>query len=152
MKRRAISLAVVLLSCASPRPEGVAPRVGGSLAIAIYPNPIIAKQVEANLYEFPFEVSLRETGGANVEIDGIRVEVRLAALPIFAQTFDQTELTRRGYSATVPAGGNVQYRFSPRREVPMDLPLLQLSAAVVVFGLDPMGRRTEAGTIVTVRR
>lgn len=152
MKPRAWPLLIVLLACATPRPEGLAPSIGGSLAIDVYPNPIIAKQVRADLYQLPFEVSLRETGGMDVEIDGIRIEVRLAALRIFAQAFDETELTRRGYSATVPAGSNVQYKFSPQRELPADLPLPQLSALVVVSGLDTTGRRTEARTTVLIRR
>lgn len=114
MKPRAWPLLIVLLACATPRPEGLAPSIGGSLAIDVYPNPIIANQVRADLYQFPFEVSLRETGGMDVEIDGIRIEVRLAALRIFAQAFDETELTRRGYSATVPAGSNVQVLTSAR--------------------------------------
>lgn len=143
---------VVALACATPRPEALAPLAGGTLAIDVYPNPIIARQIRAHLYEFPFEVSLRETGGTDVEIDGIRVEVRLAGLPIFAQAFDETELTRRGYSATVPAASNVQYKFSPQRELPADFPLRQMVAVVTVSGVDITGKRTEAQTSIRVRR
>jgi hypothetical protein len=122
------------------------------LQFDIYPNPIIALPVSGNVYDFPFEISLRELGGSDVEIDAIRVEVRMRGIPIFTQAFDETELTRRGYPSRIPANGNAQFRFSPRREIPPDFVLQQVVAAIVISGMDESGRRTEATTTVRIRR
>ena len=89
---------------------GRAPR--GSLQVDVYPNPIIALPVGGNVFDFPFEVTLRELGGSDIEIDRIRVEVRMRGVPIFTQVFDETELTRRGYPSRIPAK-SCAFRFLP---------------------------------------
>lgn len=145
-------LVAACAGCTGTTTEAIAPGPRGALVLDVYPNPVVAKPVGQDVYDFPFEVSLREVGGSEVEIDAIRVEVRLGGLPIFAQTYDETELTRRGFSATVPAGGNVQYRFSPRRTVTTELLFSHASAVVAVSGVDRSGNRAEARATVTVRR
>jgi hypothetical protein len=141
---------MLLLDCATPAElPGRAPR--GSLQVDVYPNPIIALPVGGNVFDFPFEVSLRELGGSDVAIDQIRVEVRMRGIPIFAQIFDETELTRRGYPSRIPANGNAQFRFSPRRQIPADFVLQHVAATIVMSGMDQTGRRTEATTTVRLR-
>lgn len=153
MRSCSFILALVLITaCGAVAPERVAPVAGGALLLDIIPNPIVAYPLGGDLFEFPFDVAMREVGGRDIEIDAIRVEIKLKGLPIFAQTFDETELTRRGYPAIVPAGGLVQYRFSPRREVPGELLFDQVSARITISGLDQNGRRSEASTTVYLRK
>lgn len=124
----------------------------GQLSFDIYPNPILAKRLEANLYEFPFDVSVREVGGVDVEIVGLQVDVFfLSGVRIFSQPYGPEELSRRQLPTRVAAGSNLQYSFAPRREVASETLIRGVSAEITIEGIDAQGRSTEARTRVSVR-
>lgn len=124
----------------------------GQLSFDIYPNPIIARGIEGNVYEFPFEVSIREIGGVDVDIVGLQVDVFfLSGVRVFSQPYGPEELSRRNLPTRVPAGANLQYGFSPRRAIPSETLMRGVSAEIIIEGIDAQGRPTEARARVTVR-
>jgi len=151
-RNRGIVLALLLTLACSRATEVLDDSRRGQLSFDIYPNPIIARRVEGNVYEFPFEVSVREVGGVDVEIVGLQVDVFfLSGVRIFSQPYGPEELSRRQLPTRIPAGSNIQYSFSPRREVPSETLIRGVSAEIILEGIDAQGRSTEARTRVTVR-
>lgn len=148
-----IALLILLLTVAcSGTTEVLDDSRRGQLSFDIYPNPILARRVEGNIYEFPFDVSVREVGGVDVEIVGLQVDVFfLSGVRIFSQPYGPDELSRRQLPTKVLAGSNLQYSFSPRREIGSEILIRGISAEIIVEGIDAQGRATEARTRVTVR-
>lgn len=152
LPNRVIFLVLVATLACSRATEVLDDSRRGQLSLDIYPNPIMARRVEGNVHEFPFEVSVREVGGVDVEIVGIQVDVFfLSGVRIFSQPYGPEELSRRNLPTKVPAGANLQYSFSPRRAVPSETLIRGVSAEIIIEGIDAQGRSTEARTRVTVR-
>lgn len=124
----------------------------GSLQLVVDPNPIIATRVSGNTYEFPFEIVLRETGGVAVNVDRVTLNVTALGMNLYSETMDRAEIARRGYPTSLPAGGEIRYRLSPRRDVESDALFSAVSADVVVEATDVNGNSANARTTVTVRR
>jgi hypothetical protein len=125
----------------------------GAIAITISPNPIVATQVSGNTYDFPFEVIVRETGGRAVNISRVSADVyALGGIRIGTETYDTAKITSLGYSTSVPANGELRYRFNPRRTVTDERLFSAVSADVTVEGTDDAGTPTTARTTVSVRR
>jgi hypothetical protein len=144
-----------LLSCAGGRGDGSTALPGhGAIAIQIIPNPIVATKVSGDTYDFPFEVVIRETGGRPVEITRVSAEVYAlgGTIRIASESYDATRIRSLGYNTTVPARGEVRYRFSQRRSVPDERLFGNVSADLRVDARDDTGAATSATTTVTVRR
>lgn len=149
---QSVCLLLVLTLACSRATEVLDDSRRGQLSFDIYPNPIIATRIEKNVWEFPFDVSVREVGGVEVEIVGMQVDVFfLSGVRIFSQPYGPDELSRRQLPTRVSAGANLQYSFAPRREVPSEMLIRGVSAEIIIEGIDAQGRSTEARTRVTVR-
>lgn len=125
----------------------------GALDIQVVPNPIVATRVSGDVYEFPFEVVVRETGGQRVDVNRVSANVvALGALPIASETYDAAKIRSLGYPTTVPANGELRYRFTQRREVPDERLFGGVSADLRVDAVDANGNSVDASTKVTVTR
>lgn len=149
-------LTVALAGCGSSggvtsTPAAVPGR--GALDIHVVPNPIVATRVSGETYEFPFEVVVRETGGQRVDINRVSANVvALGALPIASETYDAAKIRSLGFQTSVPANGELRYRFTQRRDVPDDRLFGSVSADLRVDAVDANGNNVDAGTKVTVTR
>lgn len=159
MKRLAILPILFLAFCTSGnggsgiRNPPDMPPGQGALTIEIVPNPIVASKVSGNMYEFPFEVVVRETGGQIVTIDRVSADVlALGAIRVAQESYDATRIRALGYQTTVPANGTLRYTFRPRKEVDDDRLFGGVSANIRADGRDAAGNAVTANTSVTIRR
>lgn len=157
MKRLALSIALVALTMHCAGGSGgspTAPPPGqGALSLTIVPNPIIAQRVSGDTYDFPFEVVIRETGGRPVEITRVSADVyALGGIRLANESYDANRIRSLGYATSVPANGELRYRFAPRKNVPDDRLFGSVTARLRVDGTDDNGTPVVATTEVTVRR
>jgi hypothetical protein len=125
----------------------------GALSIRVEPNPIIARQVSGNTYDFPFTLVVKEMGGATVRIEQVSVDVTaLGRLRIYSQSYDAAEIERRGYPSSLDPGQELRYPITQRKQIPDDRLFSAVSAELTVHGVDAAGAPTTARTTVTVRR
>lgn len=124
-----------------------------ALEIEVVPNPIEAKLVSGDTYDFPFAVTVREVNGVTVNIDRVSMDVlALGALPVHREEFDRAEIAKRGYPTSVRGNQEIKYAFTPRKEVTDDRIFGSVSAELRAEGTDVNGNRVTATTSVTVRR
>src|ERR1700759_2571898 len=71
----AASLVAFSFACATARTPAIPPAEHGAVTIEIIPNPVVARHLDGNTYEFPFEVVVRETGGHPVSVARVHAEV-----------------------------------------------------------------------------
>ena len=149
----ALTLLVVLGACSGPQ-SGVTSVPGhGAVAIEIIPNPIVARKVSGNTYDFPFEVVVRETGGQAINITRVEANVVLGGgLSLARESWDAERIRSLGYSTAIPANGERRYKLNPRKEVPDERLFGGVSAELTVSALDASGTETSATTVVTVGR
>lgn len=152
--KRLIPLLLLLAACSSGSGGGTTAAPGhGALSIEIVPNPIVARPVAGTTYDFPFEVVVRETGGRPVEITRVSADVfGPGGLPVGNESWDAARIRSLGYSTSLPARGELRYRFSPKQEVPDERLFSAVYAELRADGRDDSGAATEATTRVTVRR
>lgn len=125
----------------------------GAISIEIVPNPIIATRVEGDRYDFPFEVVVRETGGRPVDITRVSADVlALGSIRVAEESYDAAKINALGFGTRIPAGGELRYRFTPRRSVTDDRLFGGVSAEIRAEGRDDAGNEVRATTTVTVRR
>jgi hypothetical protein len=144
-----------LIGCGGQGPDPVATPVPGhgSITIRIDPNPIVATRVSGTTYDFPFEVVVRETGGQSVNIERVSARVMLpGGFAVANESWDAARIRGMGYSTTVPANGELRYRFTPRESVPDERLFNGVSAELKAEGTDAGGARVESTTMVTVTR
>jgi hypothetical protein len=152
-----VSLTLFLVcaaSCSSsPKPSSSALPGHGAISITILPNPIMALKATGDLYDFPFEVVLKETGGHPVNISRITADVKaLGGIPVATESYDAARIAALGFATTVPANGELRYRFNPRKSVPDDRLFGNVTADLTVNGADDLGASATARTRVTVQR
>jgi hypothetical protein len=157
MKRAALLfILLTLVSCSSGGGGSTPPPTvsgQGAIQIAIMPNPIVATQVRGDLYDFPFEVVIRETGGRPVTVTRVTADVMaLGSIRVGGESYDAAQINALGFGNTIPANGELRYRFTPRREVSDDRLFGSVSADVRVDARDDRGAQVRAETSVTVRR
>lgn len=125
----------------------------GAISIEIVPNPILATKVSGDMYEFPFEVVVRETGGQSVNIERVSADVlALGALRVAQENYDAARIRALGYETSIPANGTLRYTFRPRKEVTDDRLFGSVSADIRADGRDANGASVTATTTVTIRR
>src|SRR5215213_5974332 len=109
----ASTLLLFLAACASTPRGDSAPAAGaGAISIAIDPNPIVARQISGEIFEFPFEVIVRETGGQRVDIQRVTADIfALGGFKIESESYDRAKINAMGYPTAVPANGELRYRF-----------------------------------------
>ena len=60
------------------------------------PNPIVARKVSGSTYEFPFDVSIRETGGRAVTINSVSLDVYApGGIRLGSDTYDAARTQQR---------------------------------------------------------
>jgi hypothetical protein len=158
-KLASLFAAVVVISSAtacstsSPQSTSTTAPGHGAVAIQIAPNPIVARQVSGDTYDFPFEVIVRETGGHAVEIQRVSATVRgPGGFALGSESWDAARIRSMGYSPSIGANGELRYRFAPRKEVPDDRLFGSVAAELRVEGTDGTGTPTVATTTVTITR
>jgi len=155
VKRVSIALILLLAFCKSPQPG--ASRTSslpghGAISIEVVPNPIVAKSVSGNTYDFPFDVVVRETAGRAVMISRVSATVYgPAGVKLGDESWDATRITAAGYSTNVPGNGELRYHFAPRQSVPNEI-FSGVRAEVRVDGYDETNTPTSATTVVTVTK
>lgn len=153
-----VVLALSLAACSSgggDRPSTIPETVPGRgvLEISVEPNPILATDRQGDTYSFPFTVRIRETGGVEVHIDEVRMDVvALGAINVYSERFGREEIIRRGYPTTIGAGSEIRYSFNPRKEVPDERIFGGVAAELTATGRDANGNQVRATTRVTVQR
>ena len=155
MKQIALAFSlIVLAACAGGPQSGTTSVPGrGAIEVQVNPNPIRATQVSGDMYEFPFEVVVRETGGRAVTVTSVTATVHgPGGFVVGRDEWDAGRIRALGYSTTVPANGQLRYRFAPRREVPDERLFGSVSAQLSVEGTDDAETPTTASTVVTVTR
>lgn len=151
MKRALAVLAILAAAACATR--GGPPSARGTISIAIDPNPIVARHVRGTVYEFPFEVILRETGGSAVDIQRVSADVfALGSFKVASESYDREKIRAMGYPSTIPANGELRYRFAQRHEVPDDRLFIGVRAELRVEGVDAGGVPLTATTKVTITR
>lgn len=156
MKHAAALLSLLLLlgACGGgPRAGVVAAPGSGAVNITIDPNPIVATSAGGSSYNFPFEVIVRETGGRPITVTRISAQLfGPGGLSLGEESWDAARIQSMGYSTSVPANGELRYRFNPRRDVPNESLFGSVSAQLRVEAVDDQGARTSAQIPVTVRK
>ncbi len=157
---RVIRLATVLLllsvfwsGCAALSNESPA-TLRGRIELDVAPNPLVARRVSDDLYEFAFDIIMREAGGVDVRIEDFTVEgIAFRTLTVQTQTFPASYITDRGYPATIAPGRFLRFRFVKRWNIPSRLLLSGASVHVIARTVDANGRRdvTDVRIGVTVK-
>ena len=125
----------------------------GAITITIAPNPIVARAVEGGMFEFPFDVVLRETGGHLLKVERVTSNVyAFGTVRVGSETYDEEKIRALGYPTKIEANGELRYHFNPRKQVPDERMLSNVSAEVRIDASDDTGTPASATTRVTVRR
>jgi len=149
----AIALATLAACSTGPRTGTTSVPGRGAIAVEVAPNPIVATRTSGTMFEFPFDVIVRETGGRPVTVTQVTATVfGPAGLNLGRENWDAAKIRALGFNTDIPASGELRYRFAPRREVPDERFIESLSAELRVDAVDDSGAATSASTKVTVRR
>jgi len=148
----------ILNACSSTRSDGTMTTpsttvpLHGAISITVTPNPIVAHPAGGDLYLFPFELSARETGGRDVHIDRVTLDVyALGAIRVYSESYDAAKIAALGYPTSITAGSVARYRLPPRQRADERL-FGGVSGELRVDGTDAAGNPVTARTTVTVTR
>src|SRR5258707_9026029 len=122
MKRAALLPLILLASyCASGRggtQQSTQPG-HGAITVQVAPNPIVAQPVTGNVYDFPFDVIVRETGGRAVNITRVTADVTaIGGIRVAQDAHDAPKINSLGFSPPLPPNNELRYHFSPKRSFP----------------------------------
>jgi len=124
----------------------------GHLVLDTNPNPLVARRVGNDLYEFEFDIIMREAGGIDVRIEDFTVEaVAFRTVVVRSQTFPASAITDRGYPASVAAGKYLQFHFVKRWNIPSAM-LTYASVHVSARTIDANGHRDTTDVRIGVVR
>ncbi|HEV7427511.1 MAG TPA: hypothetical protein VGQ46_14190 [Thermoanaerobaculia bacterium] len=157
MKRFAILfLAVLPLACATHRAgttRSTSTPGHGAIKLTITPNPVVATNVGGNTYEFPFDVTINETGGHPVTIERVTANVFAAGgIPVATESYDAAKIQSLGFATAIQAKGQLHYHFAPRKDVPDERLFTSVYGDIRVEGLDDNGARTSTTTTITLKK
>ena len=126
----------------------------GALSVQVVPNPIVAQPATGDMWTFPFEVIVRETGGSDARVQRVTIRVTaFGSIPVYTDTQEAAEIRGRGYPTDIPANGELRYPFSPTREVPDERLFGGVQAELVVEAVNDRGQTIpSARTTVSVTR
>jgi hypothetical protein len=152
-----ISISILLLSAAcatqdaDTQPSALPGH--GAIAMTIVPNPIVATSLGGDMYEFPFEIVVRETGGHPVRITSVSTDVyALGAMRVASESYDTAKINSLGYATSLPAQGELRYAFRPRKQVTDERLFGGVTAEVQVDAVDDTGTSASTSTTVSIRR
>ena len=154
MRLPALLCSLLVLAACSGAQSGVTSVPGhGAISVAIAPNPIVARQVSGDTYDFPFDVIVRETGGRPVTVTRVTATVFApGGISLGSESWSAEQIRALGYGVTVGAGSELRYHFAPRKSVPDDRLFGNVTAELRVDAVDDTGSATQAKTVVTVTR
>jgi hypothetical protein len=153
-----ISISILLLStaCATMQDADTEPSAlpgHGAIAMTIVPNPIVARSLGGDMYEFPFEIVVRETGGRPVRITNVSTDVyALGAMRVASESYDAAKINSLGYATSLPANGELRYAFRPRKQVTDERLFGGVTAEVRADAVDDTGTSVSTLTTVSIRR
>ena len=150
-----IALVLVPLACAHQPGTDKKPvtRGHGEVTLTVTPNPVLATSAGGTMYEFPFDVVIKETGGHPVAIDRVIANVYAGGgISVATKTFDAEKIKAAGFATTIAAKSEVHYHFSPREDVLDDRLFSSVYGDVRVEAIDDNGTRASASTMITVRK
>ncbi|HEX7190979.1 MAG TPA: hypothetical protein VF381_05340 [Thermoanaerobaculia bacterium] len=125
----------------------------GAITVQVVPNPIVAQPVSGSVYDFPFDVIVRDTGERPVNINRVTADVTaIGGIRVAQDSYDAAKINSLGFSTTLPANGELRYHFAPRRSVADEGLFSGVSAELTVDATDDTGTAASAKTTVTVRR
>ncbi|HMJ82702.1 MAG TPA: hypothetical protein VK504_06025 [Vicinamibacterales bacterium] len=155
--KRALLIPILLLAAACASHQAGSTSSGqpghGAISMTVVPNPIVATSLGGGMYEFPFEVVLRETGGHPVTITRVSADVyAFGSMRVATESYDAAKINSLGYSTTLPANGELRYAFRPRKEVTDERLFGGVTAEVRVDAVDDTGTAASSSTTVGVRR
>lgn len=146
----ALLLLLTGAGCAGLATESPAARKG-HLDLDVVPNPLVARQVADDLYEFEFDIVMRESGGIAVRIENFTVEaIAFRTIPMQTQTFPASYISDRGFPTTVEAGKVLRFSFVKRWNIPSRLLLSGASLHVTARTVDAEGQRDVTGVRIGV--
>lgn len=146
-----LSLCALLVSCAAMPKESPA-QLAGHLVLDTDPNPLVARQVDGDVYEFSFDIIMREAGGVDVRIDDFTVDaIAFKSVTVHSQTFPATYITGRGYPASIAAGKYLRFNFVKRWTVPSRLLLSGAAVHVTARTTDAAGNRRTSEVRIPIR-
>ncbi|HUP65587.1 MAG TPA: hypothetical protein VM557_09920 [Thermoanaerobaculia bacterium] len=138
---------------ASPAAAPAVPPARGALEIVVEPNPIVAAPAGDGVWEFPFALSIRETGGSEVTIHRVGIDVlTFGGLKVYGTELSSAEIDRRGYPRRVPPHGRIRYAMSPKQNVPDERLFASVWGELWVEGTDEAGRSITTKTRATIRK
>jgi hypothetical protein len=150
------AIALALFACATPQSGTSRPASmpgHGAISLSVQPNPIVARKVAGTTYEFPFDISVRETGGRAVTIHSISVDVyALGGIRVGSDTYDAGRIVSLGYSTNVPGNGELRYHLAPRRDVTDDRLFGGVYGEIRVAASDETATPASASTSFTLTR
>lgn len=154
MKRLLPVLVIALAACSSGPRDGTSAAPGqGAISTQVVPNPIVARHVSGDTYDFAFDVVVRETGGRPVTVNRVTATVFApGGFNVGEESWNAERIRALGFSTTVNAHGELRYRLTPRKEVPDERLFGGISAELRVEAVDDAGSPTSATTTVTVRK
>jgi hypothetical protein len=156
MKKLAlIALVLIPLACAHQPGTSKTPttRGHGVITLTVTPNPVLATNAGGTMYDFPFDVVIKETGGHPITIDRVIANVYAGGgISVATKSFDAEKIKAAGFSTTIAAKGEVRYHFIPREDVPDDRLFSSVYGDVRVEAIDDNGTRASANTMITVRK
>lgn len=154
-KPLALFALLMLVACSTGAPQSATTTAPGhgAVAVRIEPNPIVARAVSGDTYDFPFEVIVRETGGHAIEIQTVSATVRgPGGFALGTETWDAARIRKLGYSTSIGANAELRYRFTPRESVPDDRLFGSVTAELRVEATDATSTGTTATTNVSITR
>jgi hypothetical protein len=141
---RVLCVSVVIFVSCTTNPEKPA-LYKGHLVLDTDPNPLIARRVGDDLYEFSFDIIMREAGGVDVHIEDFTVSaIAFKTVAIRSQTYPASYITSHGYPASIGAGKYLRFSFVKRWTIPARLLLSGASLHVSARTVDADGRRDTA--------
>jgi len=151
-----LALAVLPLACATHKAgttKSTSTPGHGAIKLTITPNPVVATSVGGNTYEFPFDVSVKETGDHPVTIERVTANVFAAGgIPVATESYDAAKIQSLGFATTIQAKGEIHYHFAPRKDVPDPSLFSSVYGDVRVEGIDDNGARTSSTTTITLKK
>jgi hypothetical protein len=157
MKRLAIiALLILPLACATHRPgttKNTSTPGRGAITLTVTPNPVIATNIGGKTYDFPFDVSIKETGGHPVTIERVTANVYAGGgIPVASESYDAAKIQSLGFATTIQAKGELHYHFDPHKDVPDDSLFNSVYGDVRVEAIDDNGSRASSTTTITVKK
>jgi hypothetical protein len=148
-----VPLLLLGVACAHSSSQQLPQSGHGAIAVSIAPNPIVAQPAGGNLYEFPFDIAVSESGGHAVTINALTASVyAFGGMRVASEKLDAERIKALGFATHVPANGEVRVHMSPRKPVPDERLFGGVWIDVKIDAVDDTGNAVSASTKATVRR